>query len=224
MTREPEVVVAVVDDHRLFGSALALALRSEGFHVFEPALTDLEDIRAQLAAARPRVVLLDLDLGVIGRGDDLVEAATSGGMAVLVVSATRDPVRIGRCLHLGAAGWLSKGAPLDELVATIRSAAAGNVIMTTTEREQLVDAWRRRAAGAEAALARLTRREAMVLGQLMEGRLVEQIAAAAFVSEDTVRSQVKSILTKLGAHNQLQAVVIASHANWRPPPTERGDA
>ena len=66
----------------------------------------------------------------------------------------------------------------------------------------------------------MTRREAEVLGQLMAGKQVTEIARARFVSESTIRTQVKSILSKLQVSSQLTAVGLAHRIDWTPPVTE----
>jgi two-component system nitrate/nitrite response regulator NarL len=69
--------------------------------------------------------------------------------------------------------------------------------------------------------ASMTRRESEVLGQLMAGRQVSEIARIRFVSESTVRTQVKSILAKLEVSSQLTAVGLAHQLGWQPPTEER---
>ena len=67
-----------------------------------------------------------------------------------------------------------------------------------------------------ARLARLSTRESEILGHLMAGRTVGDIARACFVSEATVRTQVRSILMKLEVSSQIAAVGLAYTADWRP--------
>ena len=66
----------------------------------------------------------------------------------------------------------------------------------------------------------MTRREAEVLGQLMAGKQVTEIARTRFVSESTIRTQVKSILSKLQVSSQLTAVGLAHRIGWTPPVAE----
>lgn len=217
-------LVAIVDDHRLFAASLAFALRDRGFEVAEPVLEPPEQLAARVAALGPDVVLLDLDLASAGNGDGLVAPLAAGGAAVLVVSALGDEVRIGRCLGLGAAGWVAKSAPLEELLAAVPAAAAKRSVQTSRERARLIEAWRRaRPAGAlSEGLERLTPREGHVLGQLVRGRTVRTIAETSFVSPATVRSQVRSILEKLNVSSQLQAVAVANQCGWVGPLCDPG--
>jgi two-component system, NarL family, nitrate/nitrite response regulator NarL len=215
--------VALVEDHRLFSSALAVALQRVGVTVIEPPCTSLDEMRQYLMAARPDVLLLDLDLGRLGNGEELVGPMARSGTAVVVVSATVDDVVIGRCLDRGATGFVSKRFPFDVLLSTVLAATSRETVLPAAERQRLIDAWRRADEATRASHApfdRLTQREAFVLGELMQGCTVEEIASNEFVAQGTVRSHVRGILTKLGVRSQLQAVALASGTDWRPPGAE----
>jgi DNA-binding NarL/FixJ family response regulator len=211
------VRVAIIDDHDLIVAALAAALRAEGCEVDVPSLG--EALPAALLAKPSHVALLDLDLGAYGSGEDLLPALLASGCRVLVVSGVSDGAVIGRCLARGAAGWLPKSASLDQLLTAILALASGEEVLSGSERDRLLRAWRERREAESAALApflRLSPREGIVLGFLMEGRSVDRIATASFVSSDTVRTQVRAILTKLGVNSQLEAVAMARRAGWSP--------
>ena len=92
--------------------------------------------------------------------------------------------------------------------------------MPRAERDELLSAYRRATESTREfrrRFAAMTRREAEVLGQLMAGKQVSEIARMRFVSESTVRTQVKSILAKLGVNSQLTAVGLAHKLSWQPP-------
>ena len=214
---DKNLTVALVEDHQLLAASLASALAGEGCTVVRPALTSMPELTAELVDARPDVALVDLDLHGVGDGTDLVGPLTRIGTSVLVVSGTTDESKIGRCLSLGAAGWVPKSAALDRLLAAIDDAGARRSVLPAQERERLVALWRSHAARTAANMEpfeRLTRREAAVLRALVGGRSVERIAAGAFVSEATVRSQVRAILTKLHVNSQLEAVALATRVGW----------
>jgi DNA-binding NarL/FixJ family response regulator len=211
------VRVAIIDDHYLIVAALAAALRAEGCEVDVPSLN--EDLPAWLLAAAPHVALLDLDLGSHGSGEDLLPALVASGCRALVVSGISDEAVIGRCLARGASGWLPKRASLEELLAAILALAGGREVLRESERDRLLRVWRERREAESAVLGpflRLSPREGAVLGLLMEGRSVDWIAQTSFVSSDTVRTQVRAILTKLGVNSQLEAVALARRAGWVP--------
>lgn len=212
-------LVSLVDDHRLFTASLAVALRAEGFEVDTPQLTNLEAVLQTIRDRRPDVVMLDRALGALGSGEDLVAPLTQAGCSVMVLSATLDDVVVGRCLAAGAVVCLRKSEPFDVLLSTIGSVARGEVPVPQSERYRLIDSWRSWQTSADAtndAFAQLTPREASVLAQLMDGQSVKTIARESLVSEATVRTQVRGILTKLDVASQLEAVVMALRAGWRP--------
>lgn len=209
----------VVEDHGLLAQSLRLALTAEGMSVSVPPLDPVE-ILAMAERERPDVVLLDLDLGPLGGdGSAFVEPLAVNGARVLVVTGGTDKVRLGGCLESGAHGVLSKQAPLDELLDQVRQAAAGKEILRDSDRQALLADLRATRAARRRELApleSLTPREGHVLRALMDGQSATEIAAQAFVSEATVRTQIRGILTKLGVNSQLAAVALARRVDWQP--------
>jgi DNA-binding NarL/FixJ family response regulator len=165
-------------------------------------------------------VLLDLDLGISdGDGTSLIRPLTGGGCRVLVVTGSTDLARWGRCLEEGAVGVVAKSLSLDDLLAAARRAAAGEPVMDEGQRHRALSALRRRRADDSTRLApfeRLTPREQHVLASLMRGKPAAVIAVESLVSEATIRSQIRAVLTKLGVSSQLAAVSTAREAGWQP--------
>ncbi len=219
------VRIVILEDHTLFAESLDLALTVEGYDVRRIVLDGETTAATALAAAtrlRPRIVLLDLDLGRLGDGVRLVAPLAKTGASVVVVTASDDQSRWGHCIARGARKVLSKSRPLNETLATVRKINQGASVMDVEERERLLAAWQSehaRTGDLFSRLERLTGREQQVLGSLMEGRTVREISRSSVVSEATVRTQVKSILAKLEVSSQLAAVGVAHRVRWRPPPT-----
>jgi two-component system nitrate/nitrite response regulator NarL len=215
--------VAILDDHQLISASVAAALEADGYHVVVPKLENADQVKAALRAAAPVVALLDLDLGPFGHGESLLPVLTELGTRTLIVSGNDDDGVAGRCLQAGAWGWVPKSTPLEDLLEAVRRAGEGISVNSDAERDRLLRAWReQRTSDAREAevFERLTRREAAVLGMLQEGMSVEQIATASYVSQATIRTQVRAILTKLEVRSQMAAVVKAMRAGWTPPPGE----
>jgi DNA-binding NarL/FixJ family response regulator len=214
----------VVDDHSLFAESLAIALSGEGF---DATCVDLEDadftmqlLASEVIGTAPDLAILDLDLGVLGDGMPLVSALTAHGITVVVVTGSGDTLRYGEALAAGARAVLPKTTHLPTILATIHRIGAGLAVVSSTERAELVGAWRAASAAQHDIRRRfelITRREAEVLGELMNGKQVTEISRSRFVSESTVRTQVKSILAKLQVSSQLTAVGLAHQVGWRPP-------
>jgi len=209
----------------LFAESLELALSVEGYDVRRVPLPGPNGSAGTLLSAlirqNPRVVLLDLDLGRLGDGIQLITRLATAGINVVVVTGSPDRARWGEAIRQGARVVLSKSRPLSDILRTVRRINQGLPVMEHEEREDLLRHWHRERAHQQelvTRLERLTRREAQVLGELMRGHTVNEIAATSVVSEATVRTQVKSILAKLEVTSQLAAVGLAHQVGWKPAP------
>lgn len=215
--------VAIVEDHLLFAESLEVALSLEGHDVVRIPLDEGMSSSALLSAllrAQARIVLLDLDLGEAGSGVRLIQPLVRSGAAVVVVTGDGDRARWGECLVYGARTVLDKASSLNTILATIRRVGEGRALMTREERDALVHHFqteKRSDHETRLRLENLTPREQEVLGHLMLGHAVRDIARTFVVSEATVRTQVKSILSKLEVSSQLAAVGAANAVRWRPP-------
>lgn len=225
MMRSPNSTrVVIVDDHALFAESMKIALGIEGYDVRLAAPSPHGRSHAALLnhilRMQPRVVLLDLDLGAFGNGVRLVQPLTCAGVAVIVVTGSAERPRWGEALRYGARKVMPKSAALEEILATVRKVNDGRSVLTREEREDLLSEWHRHRAWVNTVRERLellTHREAEVLAHLMEGRQVREIAQYSVVSVATVRTQVKSILSKLEVSSQLAAVGLAHQVDWDPP-------
>lgn len=223
-TSRSKVRILIVEDHVLFAESLDLALSVEGYDVRRIDVPEdgssAGTLLTSLLRLRPRIVLLDLDLGGFGDGVRLIAPLAKAGANVVVVTASVDRGRWGEALRHGARATLSKSQPLNDILATVRRINAGLPVMSHEQREELLRFWheqRRETHGIQERFVQLTTREAQVLGHLMLGHTVHDIAVASVVSEATVRTQVKSILGKLRVSSQLAAVGLAHQIGWRAP-------
>jgi two-component system nitrate/nitrite response regulator NarL len=211
--------VLIVDDHELLAESLRIMLTADGYDVGVPPVRP-SDVYEAASTTPPDVVLLDLDLGEVGGdGAALVEGLAVGGARVVVVSGTLDRLRVAACLESGACGYVSKAAPLEELIDAIGVAAAGGDVMPDSERQDLLAELRLARVRRRAEIAPfedLTGRERFILAQVMDGRTAPEIATGAFVTEATVRTQIRAVLGKLGVRSQLAAVAAARRAGWDP--------
>lgn len=216
MTENPRVLL--VDDHQLLVQSLELVLSAEGFEVDAADLGNRDALIKHVRSNPPTLVLLDLELGgVLGDGSTLVRPFVQSGTRVLVVSAARDRLRIASAIEQGAIGHINKSAPFDHLLSVARAAARGDDVMPEIERHRMVTELRlerERRHAERTQFDRLTLRERQVLHELTNGKSVGTIASEWFVSEATVRTQVRGVLMKLGVRTQLEAVAHALRAGW----------
>ena len=181
---------------------------------------DLNELCVRLLNIRPSVVLLDLDLGEHGDGEVLVGPLTAKGVRVIAMSGTSDPVRIARALEAGAWAYCPKSGPFDALATKVRAALRGDAPLDGPLRQQLradlkrIDSER---SASQRRFERLTDREQATLQALCQGASVVAIARDWTVSEATVRSHVRGVLTKLGVPSQLAAVALAVRTGWYAP-------
>lgn len=218
----PSSTVLIVEDHDLLAQSLGVALGAEGLQVHVADVRPGADVLAQAADVAPCTVLLDLDLGSAHEGGEaLVPGLVALGAVVVVVSGSSDALRLGTCLELGAVAVLSKSRPFDDLLAAVHRAAEGTPPVPDAERQELLGRMRRARHEQRSRLepfTHLTPREAQVLEMLMQGRAAERIAEAFVVSEATVRTQIRGVLTKLGVSSQLAAVAEAHRVGWAAAP------
>jgi two-component system nitrate/nitrite response regulator NarL len=211
-------MVLIIEDHEMLAEALASALRVTGAETGVVRARCPDDVVDAVRRHRPRLVLLDLDLGLPDlSGDVLVSCLVDSGAAVVLLTGCRDRATLGRCLAAGADGIVSKEAGLAALLDVVGRVLRGDSLPGRDEREALIaEAREQRALDAQrlAPFMQLTRREAQVLRALVDGRSVEAVAADSFVSVATVRSQVRAILLKIGVSSQLAAVAAARRSGW----------
>jgi two-component system, NarL family, nitrate/nitrite response regulator NarL len=212
--------VLIVEDHRVVAQGLELGLRAEGFEV---ASTDgaPATLPAVLAGFTPDVVLLDLYLADGLSGISLMSMLCAPGRTVIMLTAETDATVLARALQAGADAVLGKTMPFPQLIREIVAIPRGQSKEAANRYHQVM--YDARVAAQERAkrlapFATLTPREEAVLTMLVDGVRADDIAEAAFVSLSTVRSQIRSILAKMGVGSQLAAVSLAIKAGWTPRP------
>lgn len=199
--------VLVVDDHRTFAELLTQAIDREPDLVSVGHATTGAGGVSMFALLRPDVVLMDLQLPDI---DGFVATAQivamSPGVRVIMLSAHATATVVDKAVTSGACGFLPKDGHFADMLTTIRTARPGALAVDPALVTRLID----KPATARPTLARpLSQRELSVLIHMADGRDVTNIAQEMSISSHTCRGHVKSVLSKLGAHSQLEAVIIA---------------
>jgi PAS domain S-box-containing protein len=216
---EPEehVYVLLVEDHATVREALAAAFEWEGGFEVVGQAGSLSEAREMLGAepAAGQVDVAVVDLGLPdGYGGDLIRELWEANprAQALVLSASLEQGEIARAVEAGAAGVLSKTAHLDEVVRAVKRLRAGEPLMPLEEVVKLLryaSSRREEEIDARRAAEKLTPREIEVLQALAEGLGSEEIAERLHISLRTERNHMANILSKLGVHSQLQALVFA---------------
>ena len=202
-----EITVMVVDDHPIWREGVARDLGERGMTVVATAPDAAAAVRIALAA-RPQVVLMDLNLGATS-GVDAIEGilAKLPDTRVLVLSASGEQPDVLAAVKAGATGYLVKSAGADELVAAVQRTAAGFPVFTPGLAGLVLGEFRRLAGGpADEETPVLTDRETEVLRLVAKGLTARQIGERLVVSHRTVESHVQNTLRKLQLHNRVQLV------------------
>lgn len=210
--------VLIVEDDALIAQAVRSALRAAGLEAEACRATSSDRIVEEVRSTRAPVVLLDvLHSGCGGGVPELVRSLRALGSEVLAFTDSTDRLLLGAVVEAGASDVVSPLAPTHELVDAVRHGLRGESRLGVSYRQVVLQQLCRERAEQQARLApflSLTRREAVVLAEMMEGHAAEAIATTCFVSVPTVRTQIRGILTKLGVKSQLAAVARAYRAGW----------
>ncbi len=203
------ISVVVVDDHEMVAHSLGIAIGNEsGLEVVGTAKSVAECLRLA-SALRPNVVVMDL---MVGDGDGfeairrLLAAAPQTN--VILLTAKPDDGALARALDAGCCGFVTKRAPLEELIVAIRTAAS----CSTTIPRDMVDRLVRQGEQRQRERAELSARELEVLRLMAAGHSTSTMAGELGLSVHTTRNHVRNLMTKLGAHSRLDAVVVAARS------------
>jgi DNA-binding NarL/FixJ family response regulator len=196
--------VLVVDDHPLFRDGLAGLLATVDDIEVVDAVGDGETAVRRALELAPDVVLMDLNLpGLPGleaiRRIVARDSAQSPAPAVLVLTMVDDDDTVTAALQVGARGYLLKGAVQEEVLAALRTVAAGGVVFGAGAAQRVLSGDRR--------FADLTEREAQVLALIADGRSNAEIGRDLGVSLKTVQNHVSHVLAKLQVRDRTQAAL-----------------
>lgn len=206
----------IVDDHSMFADSLGMALSTESDLTVVGTAATLAQARAMIVSEAPDVVLLDHRLPD-GLGVDSIHElkALRPSAKIVVLTAAAEDAMLVTATEAGCAGFILKTSPLDELVAAVRTAAAGEIMVSSELLARLLNRLHHRD---DQPAHDLTGREREILALIGEGLTNGAIAKRLFISVNTVRNHVQNILTKLDAHSKLEALSIAIRDGLIEPP------
>jgi DNA-binding NarL/FixJ family response regulator len=207
-----ELRVLLVDDHDLFRTGLRTLLEEQGIHVVGEAENGHVALRLVEEIA-PDVVIMDLKMpGLAGVETTQRITGISPLTRIVVLTISIDDDDVMRAVMAGACGYLLKDSSIDQLIAGIRAAAAGESLISPQIAAKLLQRLRAQTADVDAAetiRTELSDRELEVLRLIANGKDNAQIASDLFISPKTVKNHISNILMKLQMENRIQAAVYA---------------
>ncbi|GAA4690541.1 response regulator [Phytohabitans rumicis] len=206
--------VLIADDQIMVRQGFTVLLNLEpGIEVVGQAV-DGQDAVAKVAELAPDVVLMDIRMPVLDGIEATRRITGSAGAAKVLVLTTFDlDEYVYEALRAGASGFLLKDASAQELAHAVRVVAAGDALLAPALTKRLIVEFSRLAGAPRAPLKEragaLTERETEVLALIAQGLSNAEIADHLVVAEQTVKTHVSRILTKLDLRDRTQAAVFA---------------
>jgi DNA-binding NarL/FixJ family response regulator len=219
-----QVRVVIVDDQPLVRSGIAFIMSTEpGITVVSEASNGELGLVA-VKGYRPDIVLMDIRMPVMDGIAATRHIHDTGGPPVLVLTTFDDDEVLWGALQAGAAGFLLKDTPADDLITAIRTVANGGAWLDPRVLPRVLDAAR----GTKPAnndrvrgVRELSERELEVLALVATGATNAEVAQSLFLSERTVKGHVSNIFAKLGARDRAAAIILAFEAGLVEPNSSR---
>ena len=192
--------VLVVDDHPLVREGITRQIELESDMTLVAEASNGREAIQQFREHRPDITLMDLQMPEMGGLDALIAIRNEFPDArILVLTTYKGDVQIMRALQAGARGYLLKNSLNEELMGAIRAVHGGRKALSAEASVEIAE---------HATDDPLTPAELRVLRLIAEGKANKEIAAQLSVSEETVKGQVRNVLSKLGANDRTQAAMI----------------
>jgi DNA-binding NarL/FixJ family response regulator len=208
--------ILLVDDHASFRQTLAFVFDQQPDIEVVAQAGSLAEVRRALEGLEnePDLGIIDLTLPD-GEGTELIKDLREANedFAALLLTASLDRTDHARAVEAGAAGVVHKSADVDEILDATRRISEGETLLSPEELVEMLriaSQDREEEREARANIEQLTRREREVLQALSEGLSNKEIAERLHMSVDTERTHMMNILSKLGVHSRLQALLFAA--------------
>ena len=205
------IEVLLVDDDQLMRTGLRMIIEQTPDLIVTSEVGNGEEAIAAARRHQPGVVVMDVRMPIMNGIEATRQITTAGdGPRVLILTTFELDEYVFSALQAGASGFILKRSPPEQLIEAIRTVAAGDALLSPSVTRRLIAEFAGRPERQEnPRFADLTGREREVLIALARGLSNEELAETLFISENTVKTHVRRVLTKLDARDRVQAVVMA---------------
>jgi len=213
MRAEGSIRVVIVDDHQLVRQGLEAVMASVDDVAVVGQAADGHSAVEIVAETEPDVVLMDLQLperSGLEATREILEARPD--LAVLVLTMFDDDATVHAAIAAGAVGYLLKGADGEDILAAVRSAAAGQAVFGAALAHRMRTFFAGGATRSAESFPDLTDRERVILDKVAAGLTNVEISQALFLSPKTVANNVSVILAKLNLSERGKAIIVGRDA------------
>jgi DNA-binding NarL/FixJ family response regulator len=219
----PDIAVLLVDDQELLRTGLRRMLRPKNGFTVVGECADGSEVPRAVAQFKPDIVVMDLRMKHVS-GIEATRAiqGADNPPPVLVLTTFDDDELLSGALRAGAAGFILKDAPAEDLIRAIRAVADGEAFLDPAVTGRVLTAYRTTTPrNNKAPVEQLTAREVDVLKLIGQGRTNAEIGAELGISAVTVKTHVSHIFDKLGLRDRAAAIVYAFDRGIVTPETNR---
>lgn len=197
----------IVDDHEVVRKGILAILSAENYFKKIEEASNIEEAMKQLRIVKPDITLLDINLGNKENGLDIIGKARNEGIttkfSVLTASCRKGDFLRAKALRVE--GYILKDSPVEDILYALRCISKGKKFYDSGVDDEVMK---------DSVQERLTQREYGVLCELGKGLTNIQIAEKLFISENTVKKHISSLLSKLGLTHRTEAALFAAK-QWR---------
>ncbi len=208
----PKIRVLLTDDHTLFRQGIRTLLSAEPDLEVAGEAGNAADAVNMARQVRPDVVLMDIGMAGMSSFEATRQIRKERpDTRVVFLSMYDDEDYLAECVDMGAAGYILKESPAEQLLTAIREVHRGGSFLSPRLLTRLVDGFRTHGRGPvrQPRFGTLTKRELEILKMLAEGKSVKEIATSFDLSVKTVEAHKFNLMRKLDIHNKAQLVQYA---------------
>jgi DNA-binding NarL/FixJ family response regulator len=207
--------VLLVDDQELVREGLRSLIATDGSLTVVGECSDGDEVVARVSATRPDVVVMDIRMRRVDGATATARLRAADGPPVLVLTTFDDDETLAAALRAGAAGFVVKSAPGEDILRAISTVAAGDAWIDPSVAGRVLATYRDSAPREAPDLSALTERELDVLKVVGRGLSNREAADTLYVSEATIKTHLGRVLTKLALRDRSAAIVFVHDHDLR---------